>query len=142
MGRGILKNLLSFLLVLILTIGVVAVLSASTKAGPDAAARYSQEVRREPAPVEVFFAPAQEHGTFSMAEATGGFLLILAVAGAGLLVLARGKDRGRQAASQSYQPRRDRARGKAGQGAPVRRARRAPQRKRRGIEAYPVRRRA
>lgn len=141
MGRGILKNLLSFLLVLLLTVGVVAVLSASTKAGPDAVARYSQEVRREPAPVEAFFAPAQEQSAVSVVEAMGGFLSILAVAGVGVLVLARGKNRGRQAAAQCYQPRKDRAR-PVGREAQVQYARKGPQRRRRDVRAYPVRRRA
>lgn len=111
MRRGFLKNLLAFLLVLVLTLGTVAVLSAATRLGPDAAERYSKQVRKEEPQVEELSAPVQAWDAFSVVESIGGFLLILVVAGGSGLLVLRGKRKGTSShTGQAYHPRKDRAR--------------------------------
>lgn len=115
MHRGFLKNLVAFLLVSALTLGTVAVLSAATRLGPDAAAQYSQQVRREEPQVEELSAPVQKWDAFSVVESIGGFLLILAVAGGSGLLVLRGKRKGTVShTGQAYRPRKDRARAARG----------------------------
>ncbi len=112
MGRGLLKNLLAIAAALVVTLGVVTVLSAATKASPDAAQRYSQEVRREETQVSELSAPAHTQDPVSFLEAAGGFVLIIGVSAAGALLLLRAMQKGRvHHTGRGYQPRRDMAHG-------------------------------
>lgn len=110
MRRGILRNLLAFVVALVVTVGVVTVLSAATQIGPDAAAQYSREVRREETRVEALSAPVHTHESVSFLEAAGGFLLIIVISGGGSMLLLRSMRRGRAVhTGQAYKPRNDMA---------------------------------
>ncbi len=107
-GRRLLKNLLAITLALVFTAGAVTVLSAATKAAPDAAEQYSRQVRQDEAQVEEFSAPVHTHEPVSFLEAVGGFLLILGISAAGAVFLLRAMQKGRNLhTGQGYQPRRD-----------------------------------
>ena len=111
MRRGFFRNLLAFLLVLVLTLAAVSILSAATRLGPDAAAQYSQAVRQEAPQVAELSAPAKAQGAASWLESIGGFLVIVVAAGAGGLSLLRGRrKRGAATGGQAYRPRKDMAR--------------------------------
>lgn len=110
MRRGILRNLLAVIVALVVTAGVVMVLSAATQASPDAAAEYSRQVRQEETQVEALSAPAHAHDSVSFLEAAGGFLLIIVLSGAGALLLLRMIQKGHVVhKAQSYHPRSDMA---------------------------------
>lgn len=112
MGRSLLKNFLAVAVALVVTLGAVTVLSAATKASPDAAKQYSYEVRREETQVAELSAPAHTQDPVSLWEAAGGFVLILGVSAGGAVFLLRAMQKGRvRHTGRGYQPRRDMAHG-------------------------------
>ena len=109
--RGI-RNMLTFLLALVLTAAVVGVLSAATRV-PAETARAAQTVQAEQpeeAAGQLTAVPHQESGT-SVLAGVGGFLLLLAIPVGGFLLYCRARRRGRDyragAGRQSYRPRAD-----------------------------------
>ena len=109
--RGI-RNMLTFLLALVLTAAVVGVLSAATRV-PAETARAAQTVQAEQpdeAAGQLTAAPHQESGT-SVLAGVGGFLLLLTIPAGSFLLYCRARRRGRdyraEAGRQSYRPRAD-----------------------------------
>lgn len=109
--RGI-RNMLTFLLALVLTAAVVGVLSAATRV-PAETARAVQTVQAEQpeeAAGQLTAAPHQESGT-SVLAGVGGFLLLLTIPAGSFLLYCRARRRGRdyraEAGRQSYRPRAD-----------------------------------
>ena len=109
--RGI-RNMLTFLLALVLTAAVVGVLSAATRV-PAETARAAQTVQAEQpeeASGQLTAAPHQESGT-SVLAGVGGFLLLLTIPAGSFLLYCRARRRGRdyraEAGRQSYRPRAD-----------------------------------
>lgn len=109
--RGI-RNMLTFLLALVLTAAVVGVLSAATRV-PAETARAAQTVQAEQpeeAAGQLTAVPHQEIGT-SVLAGVGGFLLLLTIPAGSFLLYCRARRRGRdyraEAGRQSYRPRAD-----------------------------------
>ena len=109
--RGI-RNMLTFLLALVLTAAVVGVLSAATRV-PAETARAVQTVQAEQpeeAAGQLTAVPHQESGT-SVLAGVGGFLLLLTIPAGCFLLYCRARRRGRdyraEAGRQSYRPRAD-----------------------------------
>lgn len=109
--RGI-RNMLTFLLALVLTAAVVGVLSAATRV-PAETARAAQTVQSEQpeeAAGQLTAVPHQESGT-SVLAGVGGFLLLLTIPAGSFLLYCRARRRGRDyragAGRQSYRPRAD-----------------------------------
>ena len=109
--RGI-RNMLTFLLALVLTAAVVGVLSAATRV-PAETARAAQTVQAEQpeeAAGQLTAVPHQESGT-SVLAGVGGFLLLLTIPAGSFLLYCRARRRGRDyrdgAGRQSYRPRAD-----------------------------------
>lgn len=109
--RGI-RNMLTFLLALVLTAAVVGVLSAATRV-PAETARAAQTVQTEQpeeAAGQLTAVPHQESGT-SVLAGVGGFLLLLTIPAGSFLLYCRARRRGKdyrtQAGRQSYRPRAD-----------------------------------
>lgn len=109
--RGI-RNMLTFLLALVLTAAVVGVLSAATRV-PAETARAVQTVQAEQpeeAAGQLTAVPHQESGT-SVLAGVGGFLLLLTIPAGSFLLYCRARRRGRDyragAGRQSYRPRAD-----------------------------------
>lgn len=109
--RGI-RNMLTFLLALVLTAAVVGVLSAATRV-PAETARAAQTVQAEQpeeAAGQLTAVPHQEGGT-SVLAGVGGFLLLLTIPAGSFLLYCRARRRGRdyraEAGRQSYRPRAD-----------------------------------
>ena len=109
--RGI-RNMLTFLLALVLTAAVVGVLSAATRV-PAETARAAQTVQAEQpeeAAGQLTAVPHQESGT-SVLAGVGGFLLLLTIPAGSFLLSCRARRRGRdyraEAGRQSYRPRAD-----------------------------------
>lgn len=109
--RGI-RNMLTFLLALVLTAAVVGVLSAATRV-PAETARAAQTVQAEQleeAAGQLTAVPHQESGT-SVLAGMGGFLLLLTIPAGSFLLYCRARRRGRDyragAGRQSYRPRAD-----------------------------------
>ncbi len=109
--RGI-RNMLTFLLALVLTAAVVGVLSAATRV-PAETARAAQTVQAEQpeeAAGQLTAVPHQESGTPVLAG-VGGFLLLLTIPAGSFLLYCRARRRGRDyragAGRQSYRPRAD-----------------------------------
>lgn len=109
--RGI-RNMLTFLLALVLTAAVVGVLSAATRV-PAETARAVQTVQAEQpeeAAGQLTAVPHQESGT-SVLAGVGGFLLLLTIPAGSFLLYCRARRRGRdyraEAGRQSYRPRAD-----------------------------------
>ena len=109
--RGI-RNMLTFLLALVLTSAVVGVLSAATRV-PAETARAAQTVQAEQPEVaagQLTAVPHQESGT-SVLAGVGGFLLLLTIPAGSFLLYCRARRRGRdyraEAGRQSYRPRAD-----------------------------------
>ena len=109
--RGI-RNMLTFLLALVLTAAVVGVLSAATRV-PAETARAAQTVQTEQpeeAAGQLTAVPHQESGT-SVLAGVGGFLLLLTTPAGSFLLYCRARRRGRdyraEAGRQSYRPRAD-----------------------------------
>ena len=109
--RGI-RNMLTFLLALVLTAAVVGVLSAATRV-PAETARDAQTVQAEQpeeAAGQLTAVPHQESGT-SVLAGVGGFLLLLTIPAGSFLLYCRARRRGRDyragAGRQSYRPRAD-----------------------------------
>ena len=109
--RGI-RNMLTFLLALVLTAAVVGVLSAATRV-PAETARAAQTVQAqqpEEAAGQLTAVPHQESGT-SVLAGVGGFLLLLTIPAGSFLLYCRARRRGRDyragAGRQSYRPRAD-----------------------------------
>ena len=109
--RGI-RNMLTFLLALVLTAAVVGVLSAATRV-PAETARAAQTVQAEQpeeAAGQLTAVPHQESGT-SVLAGVGGFLLLLTIPAGSFLLYFRARRRGRDyragAGRQSYRPRAD-----------------------------------
>ena len=109
--RGI-RNMLTFLLALVLTAAVVGVLSAATRVPAETtrAAQTVQAEQPEEAAGQLTAVPHQESGT-SVLAGVGGFLLLLAIPVGGFLLYCRARRRGRDyragAGRQSYRPRAD-----------------------------------
>lgn len=110
--RGI-RNMLTFLLALVLTAAVVSVLSAATRVPAEtarAAAQTVQTEQPEEAAGQLTAAPHQESGT-SVLAGVGGFLLLLTIPAGSFLLYCRARRRGRDyragAGRQSYRPRAD-----------------------------------
>lgn len=108
------KNVLSFLLVLALTIGTVAALSMVTQAKTETApAEYSQQIRQEEnAEVTELSAAIPEAESTSPLASIGAFLLLLAIPVAGLLIFCKARKRGhsyQEQAHRRYSPRSDMA---------------------------------
>ena len=106
--RGI-RNMLTFLLALVLTAAVVGVLSAATRV-PAETARAAQTVQAEQpeeAAGQLTAVPHQESGT-SVLAGVGGFLLLLTIPAGSFLLYCRARRRGRdyraEAGRQSYRP--------------------------------------
>lgn len=109
--RGI-RNMLTFLLALVLTAAVVGVLSAATRV-PSETTRAAQTVQAEQpeeAAGQLTAVPHQESGT-SVLAGVGGFLLLLTIPAGSFLLYCRARRRGRDyragAGRQSYRPRAD-----------------------------------
>lgn len=109
--RGI-RNMLTFLLALVLTAAVVGVLSAATRV-PAETARAAQTVQAEQpeeAAGQLTAVPHQESGT-SVLAGVGGFLLLLTIPAGSFLLYCRARRRGKdyrtQTGRQSYRPRAD-----------------------------------
>ena len=109
--RGI-RNMLTFLLALVLTAAVVGVLSAATRV-PAETARAAQTVQTEQpeeAAGQLTAVPHQESGT-SVLAGVGGVLLLLTIPAGSFLLYCRARRRGRdyraEAGRQSYRPRAD-----------------------------------
>ena len=109
--RGI-RNMLTFLLALVLTAAVVGVFSAATRV-PAETARAAQTVQAEQpeeAAGQLTAVPHQESGT-SVLAGVGGFLLLLTIPAGSFLLYCRARRRGRdyraEAGRQSYRPRAD-----------------------------------
>lgn len=91
MGRKTGK-LLVFLLVLALTIGIVAVLSAATREAPQAAAdRYMEQVHSQSQQSTGLSAPAAAGSGISVFASLGGFFAILAIPLTGFLIFAKSR---------------------------------------------------
>ena len=109
--RGI-RNMLTFLLALVLTAAVVGVLSAATRVPAETtrAAQTVQAEQPEEAAGQLTAAPHQESGT-SVLAGVGGFLLLLTIPAGSFLLYCRARRRGRdyraEAGRQSYRPRAD-----------------------------------
>lgn len=107
------KNLLTFVLVLALTIGTVAALSMATAAKTETApARYSQQVRETQAAPATELSAAIPEETLSPAASLGAFAMILAIPGTGIFLFLRSRRKGRVPARQPgrrYSPRADMA---------------------------------
>lgn len=110
--RGI-RNMLTFLLALVLTAAVVGVLSAATRVPAETARAAAQTVQAEQpdeAAGQLTAAPHQESGT-SVLAGVGGFLLLLTIPAGSFLLYCRARRRGRDyragAGRQSYRPRAD-----------------------------------
>lgn len=110
--RGI-RNMLTFLLALVLTAAVVGVLSAATRVPAEtarAAAQTVQAEQPEEAAGQLTAVPHQESGT-SVLAGVGGFLLLLTIPAGSFLLYCRARRRGRDyragAGRQSYRPRAD-----------------------------------
>lgn len=106
------KNLLTFLLVLALTVVVVSALSMATAAKTETApARYSQQVREsQAAPASEMTAAVPEESPSAFAS-LGAFALILVVSGAGVFLFLRAGRQGKKAERprRRYSPRADMA---------------------------------
>ena len=109
--RGI-RNMLTFLLALVLTAAVVGVLGGATR-GPAETARAAQTLQAEQpeeAAGQLTAVPHQESGT-SVLAGVGGFLLLLTIPAGSFLLYCRARRRGRDyragAGRQSYRPRAD-----------------------------------
>ena len=109
--RGI-RNMLTFLLALVLTAAVVGVLSAATRVPAETtrAAQNVQAEQPEEAAGQLTAVPHQESGT-SVLAGVGGFLLLLTIPAGSFLLYCRARRRGRdyraEAGRQSYRPRAD-----------------------------------
>lgn len=109
--RGI-RNMLTFLLALVLTVAVVGVLSAATRVPAETtrAAQTVQAEQPEEAAGQLTAVPHQESGT-SVLAGVGGFLLLLTIPAGSFLLYCRARRRGRdyraEAGRQSYRPRAD-----------------------------------
>ena len=109
--RGI-RNMLTFLLALVLTAAVVGVLSAATRVPAETtrAAQTVQAEQPEEAAGQLTAVPHQESGT-SVLAGVGGFLLLLTIPAGSFLLYCRARRRGRDyragAGRQSYRPRAD-----------------------------------
>lgn len=111
MKRRGFRNMLTFLLALVLTAAVVAVLSAATRMPVDAAPAAAQAVQAEAQEAGQLTAAARQGGSQSVLAGLGGFLLLLAIPTGSFLLYCRARRRGRdyraEAGRQSYRPRAD-----------------------------------
>lgn len=105
MRKKTLKNLLSFLLVLVLTVCTVAALSMVTEAKTDP----TLPVVEESVPVTELSASISQPMVASPLVCVGGFLLILAIVVFGLTLYRKDKLRGKATpqGKRSYVPRAD-----------------------------------
>lgn len=113
MGHGILKSVLSFVLVLVLTVVTVSTLSMATAAKTETASvRYSQQVRESQAPQATELSANVPEASASPLVSFGAFALILVVPGSGVWAFLRARKKGRRAAEHEgrrYSPRADMA---------------------------------
>lgn len=113
MQRRIWKNLLTFVLVLILTVGTVAALSMATAAKTETApARYSQQIQEARAPSATELSAAIPENTLSPVVSVGAFTMILAIPGIGSFLFLRFRRKGRipeKKPGRRYSPRADMA---------------------------------
>ncbi len=103
MQRSLWKSLLTFVLVLVLTVGTVATLSMATAAKTETApARYSQQVREtQTPPATELSADVPEAAALSPAASIGAFAMILAVPAAGFFLFWRSRRKGKAPAQQT-----------------------------------------
>lgn len=110
MGRKGLGKFVTFLLVLAVTLGVVAVLSAASHVSPEAAAdRYLQEVHTRQEETASLSAPAEGHPEIPLLASSAGFLVMLVIPAAAYLAFAKSRRTGREnkRPRQSYRPKND-----------------------------------
>ncbi len=113
MEHRILKNLLTFVLVLALTIGTIAALSMATAAKTEtASARYSQQIRESQESAVTELSAAIPENGLSPAASVGAFALILLIPAGGLYLFRRSQRKGKKQMPQGkrrYSPRADMA---------------------------------
>ncbi len=112
MRRSVWKSLLTFVLVLALTVGTVAALSMATAAKAETApARYSQQVREAQTPPAKELSAALPEESSSPVSGVTAFLMVLVISGLGLSLLLVSQRRNRSAAhsGRRYSPRADMA---------------------------------
>ncbi len=113
MRHGVWRSILTFVLVLALTVGTVATLSMATAAKAETASvRYSQQVRASQAPEATELSASIPQENLSPAASAGAFALILSIPALGVCLFLRARRRGRSGAVQSgrrYSPRADMA---------------------------------
>lgn len=106
------KNLLSFLLVLALTIGAVAALSMATQAKTDniPVASHAAEVKTKEV-AELSAAIPEAEAVSSPIASVGAFILLLSIPVSGLLIYLKARQRGKDyrdnAAGRRYSPKAD-----------------------------------
>ena len=90
MGRKVFSKLIPFMLVLILTVVLVAVLSAASRVSQEEAVdRYIQQAQSRQAEQQELSAPAVEGPGISFLTSLTGFMALLAIPLAALLMYAR-----------------------------------------------------
>lgn len=90
MGRRLWKSLLTFLLVLVLTIGTIAALSMATAGKTELTpARSSQQVKEQQTPAVTEVSAVVREENFPTAASIAAFAMILAVPAAGVWFLGR-----------------------------------------------------
>lgn len=114
MKHSAIKGVITFLLVLVLTVCTVAALSMVTQAKTETASeRYVQEVRTGQSQEVNELSAAAPEGKASPLASLGGVLLLLSIPCAGLLIfrsaMRRGKDLRKQLGRRRYSPRADMA---------------------------------
>lgn len=98
MERRLWKSLLTFLLVLVLTIGTVAALSMATAAKTETAPdRYSQQVRENQPPAVTELSAVVSEESLSPWVSIGAFAMILAVPAAGAFLFRKSQRKNREA---------------------------------------------
>lgn len=111
MRKSIWKSLLTFVLVLALTVGTVAALSMATAAKAETApARYSQQVRETQMPPAKELSAALPEEASSPVSGMAAFALVLVISGLGFSLFLVSLRKGRSAAAHSgrrYSPRAD-----------------------------------
>ncbi len=110
MQHRVWKNVLTFVLVLVLTVGAVTTLSMATAAKTETApARYSQQVRESQAPVAAeLSADVKEEG--SPVVSLAAFAMVLSIPVSGVFFYLRSRKKGRdpvEKRGRRYSPRAD-----------------------------------
>lgn len=113
MRKSLWRGLLTFVLVLVLTVGTVAALSMATAAKAETApARYSQQVREAQTPPATELSASLPEEASSPASGATAFVLVLVISGLGFSLFLVSLQKNRSAAARSgrrYSPRADMA---------------------------------